>query len=198
MRYDQEHKEKTRRNILDAALEKFRTEGYNGIGVGGISQAAGVTTGAFYSHFESKALAFEAVVSEGLELLYSAIQERQKIDGGDWLMPFVRWYFSFPEVGARKQGDNCLPIEGGCALPTLSPEVARADAYTRKIFEKRVRQIAEMMNQGLGVSGDLKKVWPVLSLMIGGVTLARAVHDDQSSRAIADSVVEAIRNLAED
>jgi TetR/AcrR family transcriptional repressor of nem operon len=45
--------------MIAAASRGFRSNGYAGIGVDGLAKAAGVTSGAFYSHFGSKDAAFD-------------------------------------------------------------------------------------------------------------------------------------------
>ncbi len=197
MRYNKEHKEKTRKNIMHAALSKFRTEGYNGIGIDGISKAAGVTSGAFYKHFDSKANAFGAVVSEGLSLLGSGIARNQQQNGDTWLKPFVKWYFSFPDHPLTSESECALPMEGGCALPTLAPEVARTDPDIQRIFEHELKKIIEQLAAGLPNSTKQKRrvSWTLLSLMVGGVILARAVHDDSTAEEISASVITSINKL---
>jgi AcrR family transcriptional regulator len=59
-----ERTETTRRALLDAARALFAEQGYADIGVGEISRRAGVTSGAIYHHFESKAGLFRATYDE--------------------------------------------------------------------------------------------------------------------------------------
>lgn len=54
------------RRLLDAALAAFEAEGYDGASVTGVARAAGVTTGALYHHFGSKA-GLHAVLLQDLE-----------------------------------------------------------------------------------------------------------------------------------
>ena len=53
-RYDKGHRDTTRRQILDVASAQFRESGIAAVGLAGIMSAAGLTNGAFYTHFESK------------------------------------------------------------------------------------------------------------------------------------------------
>ena len=48
MRYAKDHKEATRKKILDAASRLFREKGYDGIGVDAIMNEAGLTAGGVY------------------------------------------------------------------------------------------------------------------------------------------------------
>ena len=66
MRYGPGHKDEARSKILNAAGRGFRSLGFGGIGVDGLAKDAGVTSGAFYGHFSSKAEAFKAAAVAGL------------------------------------------------------------------------------------------------------------------------------------
>lgn len=199
MRYSKAHKEQTRSNILQAALHAFRTEGINGIGVDGIAKAAGVTSGAFYKHFSSKSDAFRTAVSEGLSILRNAILDSQKSNGTNWLPVFAEWYFTFPDKASKNAPCSALPMEGGCALPTLSPEVSRTDAETQELFEKEICSIVEAISAGLPRERKQKSriSWSALSLMVGGIVLARAVRNEKTAADISESVVATIKSLTD-
>ena len=53
-RYGKEHKEATRRRIIEAAGQRFKRDGIDGSGVSTLMADAGLTNGAFYAHFASK------------------------------------------------------------------------------------------------------------------------------------------------
>ncbi|RLT92196.1 TetR/AcrR family transcriptional regulator [Ketobacter sp.] len=197
MRYSKEHIQETRNRIYRAALSKFRSEGFHGIGVDGISKAAGVTSGAFYKHFGSKANAFREVMSEGLALLRGGIEHSQAENGAQWLNSFIKWYFSTHTRNATNTDEDLLPMQGGCALPTLSPEVARTDEETRAAYEQELLQIVKAISAGLPKETTMKKQvsWSMLATMIGGVTLARAIQDEKMAEEIAKSMVWANKKL---
>ena len=64
MRYEKGHKETTRRHIVDVASAQFRENGVAAVGLAGIMAEAGLTNGAFYTHFESKEDLVRAVLLE--------------------------------------------------------------------------------------------------------------------------------------
>jgi AcrR family transcriptional regulator len=74
MRYGPGHKEDARTRILAAVGRGFRRLGYGGIGVDALAKEAGVTSGAFYGHFPSKADAFTASALAGLVELREGIE----------------------------------------------------------------------------------------------------------------------------
>ncbi len=70
MRYPRDHKEVTRRRIIDVAGQAFREQGVAETGVDEVMRRAGLTHGGFYAHFRDKteliaeacAAAFDAAV----------------------------------------------------------------------------------------------------------------------------------------
>ena len=53
-RYGKEHKQATRRRILETAGRRLKRDGIDGSGVATLMADAGLTNGAFYAHFDSK------------------------------------------------------------------------------------------------------------------------------------------------
>ena len=62
--------EKTHKKILDCGKKIFKEQGFEKANLRAICKSAGVTTGAFYGHFEDK----EALFSELVEPIVSQIQ----------------------------------------------------------------------------------------------------------------------------
>jgi AcrR family transcriptional regulator len=186
MRYSTEHKQETRARILDAAGQLFRKEGYGGSGIDGLTKAAGVTNGAFYGHFKSKREAFRTAVLAGLTELRLAISELKTGYGKHWLKRFVDVY-----LGPKRTCD----IRRSCAVPSLSPEVMRADAETRRAYEAELCRIIEEIASGLpnrSITMREDAAIALLALLSGGVTLARAVSD----RALSDRIAQAVQRQA--
>lgn len=182
MRYSVEHKNETRTRILDAASRLFRQEGYGGAGIGPLAKAAGVTNGAFYGHFKSKSEAFRSVVLTGLEQVRLAIADLKAAHGKRWRRPFVDFY-----LGPRRTCE----LGESCALPSLSPEVMRADDETRDAYEEQLLRIVGEVSAGLEdlpVADREDRAIAFLALLSGGVTLARAVRDPALSERIAQAV----------
>ena len=172
-------KEQTRVRILDAASQSFRSSGYAGTGVDGIAKAAGVTSGAFYAHFGSKDGAFEAALAAGMDEVIESIPNFQTKFGPDWVSAFADYY-----LGEAHRND----LACGCAMTTLSPEVARSDPEVHRAYEVKMNQIVGLMAYGLGGNSDEARharAWAMLSTLIGGLTLSRAVANPDIANAIA-------------
>jgi TetR/AcrR family transcriptional regulator, transcriptional repressor for nem operon len=186
MRYSAEHKQETRARILNAAGQLFRREGYGGSGIDGLTKSAGVTNGAFYGHFKTKSEAFRMAVLAGLQELRTGIAALKTEQGKGWLTTFISYY-----LGPKRTCD----LGHSCALPSLSPDVMRADRETRSAYEAEFLRLIDEVSSGLadGLAGERDdRAIAMLALLSGGVTIARAVSDPSVSERIA----EAVRKLA--
>ena len=184
------NRQETRKRIINAASQGFRSNGYAGIGVDSIAKEAGVTSGAFYAHLGSKDGAFEAALSVGLDEVIAAIPEFQLQHGKKWIVAFTDYYLG----QAHRDNLSC-----GCAMTTLSPEVVRTKPELHEIYQEKMIEIVELMAQGLiGNSHEecLFKAWAVLGILIGGLTMARAVASIKTADQIAISITKAAVNAA--
>ena len=80
MRYDADHKEKTRERVLREAAKAIRAEGPHQIAVAGVMAKAGLTHGGFYAHFASKddlvAATIDQMFAEGAARLTREAKDR--------------------------------------------------------------------------------------------------------------------------
>jgi AcrR family transcriptional regulator len=60
----EERSERSRAQILEAALDLFSRQGYRGTSIRDISKAAGVSTGSVYHHFHDKEELFDTLLSQ--------------------------------------------------------------------------------------------------------------------------------------
>ncbi|TBD74605.1 TetR/AcrR family transcriptional regulator [Rhizobium ruizarguesonis] len=190
MRYSAEHKQETRTRVIAAAGRVFRQEGYGGAGIDALTKAAGVTNGAFYGHFKSKGEAFRTAVLAGLEELRQGIAALKASQPKDWLTTFVGYYLGFKRT---------CDLGESCALPSLSPDVMRADDETRSAYTAELKRLIEEVAVGLPegeIPGQSKRrredqAILLLAMLSGGVTLARAASDPALSKRIADVIAQA-------
>ncbi len=184
-----ETKEDTRERILNAASRGFRSRGYNGIGVNTLAKDAGVTSGAFYGYFRSKEDAFLTTVVKGLDEFRAGIEAFRANHGADWSVALADYY-----VGRKHRQD----LACGCALPTLSPEVIHSNSRVRSAYQTELLKLNEAIVAGLTGTTIEKKdtAWVILAVLVGGVTLARAVSDEAVAEQIASAVHQATVAIA--
>jgi len=185
MRYKPGQKQETKRKMTVAASQTFREFGYSGVGVDGLAKAAGVTSGAFYTHFGSKEAAFAAALDLGLEEVIEAVPQFQRDHGTGWIKAFADYY-----LGKAHRED----LGGGCAMTALTPEVIRSAKPLHDSFEAKMQQIVGLMARGLAgdkAASPQDRAWAVLATLIGGLNLARAMGSDGVIDTISDAVISA-------
>lgn len=172
MRYPPEYKAAARARLIEAGGALAKKEGFNNTGMDALTAAAGVTTGAFYSQFKSKAELLHAIVDHELSRTLQAFSDKS----GRELQRVLGWYLS-PRHAAHP--------EEGCPIPALGPEIARADDATRQRFEELLKQLADTLEP---VTTDRTQAWSVLAQAVGGVILARAVLNPETQGEILGAV----------
>lgn len=182
MRYKPDQKIETRKNIIAASERSFKKSGYSGVGVDALAKEAGITSGAFYGHFTSKEAVFKEAVVSGLSELFSGISDLQQSYGEDWWTEFAQQY--------TNQKRTC-DLSESCALQSLTPEVGRSNDEIRILFEAELMKIFELANS----EQDTDKTWASLAMLVGGVTLARAVKNEDLANNISKAVKDEVVNL---
>lgn len=177
-----DQKLQTRQRIAEAAGRTFRKSGFNGAGVDGLAKAAGVTSGAFYVHFASKADAFYEAIESGMLELRAGLQQIQASYGETWWKEFVRFYL---------KEKRCCDLSEGCALQALVGEVVRSDDASRQLFESAFESVCAVIINGPASAGkpeNMGDAYVALASLAGGVTLARAMSDPTAAEQIAMAI----------
>jgi AcrR family transcriptional regulator len=164
-----------RARLVEAAGRSFRVGGFGGTGVDGLAKEAGLTSGAFYAHFESKAEAFRVAAAEGLAVLRNGVQSFQERHGRYWREPFIDFY-----LGPRME----VGLDEACALPSFASDVARADETTRTQYEAEFQQLVDAVTAGLRGPHARQRALSLLAILSGAAAMARAVKDDRIRREI--------------
>ena len=180
MRKSKEEAAKTRRRIVIAAAAKFRERGIMATGLADLMQAAGLTHGGFYHHFESK----DQVVAEACAEAVRALMEN--VEATPSKESALGAYLS-----TRHRDDPAT----GCPLAALGSELARSDEKTR---ETATEGFLRLVNVVAGKSGKVppevarRRALVAVSTMIGAVTMSRVVTDAKLS---SDILREAKKSL---
>ncbi|MER8972029.1 MULTISPECIES: TetR/AcrR family transcriptional regulator [unclassified Mesorhizobium] len=184
MRYEKGRKDASRSRIMEVAAERFRSDGIAASGLATIMSDAGLTNGAFYPHFQSKAELVRESVAAALDAQSHQVQEA--LDAGGPEMA-IEAYLS------AEHRDN--PGKG-CASAALLPEIARQPPETRALYAERaqslVRQIAEALPQTNDPEGAALGMFATL---IGALQLARAVEGTELSDRILAAGAAAAKAL---
>lgn len=193
MRVSKQAAAENRQRILTAAARLFRERGIDGAGVDAITEAAGLTHGAFYSQFGSK----EAVVVEALRMVLAESN--------------ARW--AQGTSGAGKRRTLAAIIDGylsprhrnalgkGCAVAALGSDLPRQSRKARQVVTERLEEGLDVL-AGLVPARTAKRrqelAIQLFSAMLGGLILARAVGSEAGSRRILETVAKGLKSIADD
>jgi TetR/AcrR family transcriptional repressor of nem operon len=160
-----------RKKILKSAATLYRERGLDGIGIADIMADAGLTHGALYSHFESKAALAAAAFESVLETDDGSLSGEAPADLG----------LSPDEALARyldsAHRDN---IAGGCLFAAVGPELARQDSPARAVLadalELRIGKLAQTLGAH-GASEPRQEAIATMAGLIGSLVMARIAKD---------------------
>ncbi|WP_434722361.1 TetR/AcrR family transcriptional regulator [Mesorhizobium sp. RIZ17] len=184
MRYEKGRKDASRGRIMEVAADRFRSDGIAASGLAAIMSDAGLTNGAFYPHFQSKAELVRESVAAALEAQSHQLQEALAAGG---LELAIDAYLS------AEHRDN--PGKG-CASAALLPEIARQPAETRDLYAERVQSLTQQIGEALPPTEDPEAVaLGVFSTLIGALQLARAMEGSELSDRILAAGKAAARTL---
>jgi TetR/AcrR family transcriptional regulator, transcriptional repressor for nem operon len=176
MRYPVEDTAERHEQILDAASQMFRQNGFDGVSVAGVMKAAGLTHGGFYAHFESKdalaAASVERSLSETLDLV------EQAGEAAEPLVTLVTEYLS-----AQHRDDPAR----GCTMAALASEISRANGPVRHTFTAQISALVERIAGKFFPaqrSNGRADAIVTMSTLVGALLIARAVDDPVLSAEI--------------
>lgn len=182
--------EDAQRRLFDAAVEVFAERGYDGTRISDVAAAAGLTSGAIYNHFESKAGLLQAVIDQHS---LGVLSELLSADAGE------------STVDTFRLVANALPAK---ARPVLLEALvaARRDSTVHATLGARFRAAERALSDLAGAaqdSGDLDAgVAPaalgrfVLMFVMGAVALSVLELDEVDPDDWANLVERLIGGVA--
>jgi TetR/AcrR family transcriptional repressor of nem operon len=179
MAWNNEHKKKTREKILTSAAKLFAQNGFDHIGINDVMKDAGLTRGAFYAHFSSKAeLYAESIITAAMSTGRKTDPLNPEAPSFDGL---IKTYLSME----HRQGDLFR-----CPLAFLTTDITQRDdqvrdAYTR-VFKGFVDNLDKHSVQQNGAKDTTRSIQQAV-MLIGGLAIARALNDDELAKELLSS-----------
>jgi len=172
MPYTKEHKEATRRRILESAFRLFTVKGFDNVTVNGVMQDCGLTRGAFYAHFNSKAVLYRESLKFAVNGTKLAELKPDCTTDKEWLCLLLDGYLSFEHVRG----------EYPCPLAFLATDIVLQDEETKatyaSVYSGMNKAILEYANSYVDCDED--DVLSVTAMLVGAVAIARTIRNDNS------------------
>ena len=187
MRYEKGRKDSSRRRIMEVAAERFRSDGIAASGLSGIMSEAGLTNGAFYPHFGSKAALVRESLAVALEDQSNQLQQIMAAGGLD------------AAIAAYLSTDHRDNPGKGCAAAALLPEIARQPSETRHLYAERFQTMVSQVASALPPETEDPEgvALGIYSTLVGTLQLARATQGTALSDRILAAGAEAARALVQ-
>lgn len=171
MPWDQKHKARTRQKILDSASKLFTRDGFDHVGINDVMKEAGLTRGAFYTHFSSKAELYA-------ESIISAAQHTSRITNAEQPDALTQEQLVTSYLSPQHRSGEGLR----CPLAFLTTDISQRDetvreAYTR-VFKGFVKNIGKHRSMGKADASEEQAILQAV-VMIGGLAISRAVDDEE-------------------
>jgi TetR/AcrR family transcriptional repressor of nem operon len=174
--------------ILDAAARRLREDGIDGAAIVPVMRDAGLTHGAFYSHFSSK------------DDLASAAFGRAITTGrSHWIKPMrgETWSARLSSLAKRYLTPaHRDELSTSCGFATLSSDAAHASEQFRASYERELRISLAAIRDGDDSDDRLDDAIALMAICVGGMSLSRAVVDPKFSARILRVARETAAKLA--
>jgi TetR/AcrR family transcriptional regulator, transcriptional repressor for nem operon len=192
-----ENKRESLDRILDAAARRLREEGLEGAAIVPVMRDAGLTHGTFYSHFASKD-----------DLAGAAFGHAITTGRSHWIKPSRGESWGARLAGLAKRYLTTAhrdDLSTSCGFATLSSDAAHASPSFRASYEHELRKsLAAICEEGPderstknGTDDRLDDALALMTICVGGMSLARAVVDPKLSARILRVARDAAAKLAD-
>ncbi len=190
MGHSQADKAESHDRIVRVAAARFRETGVHSIGVDELMKEAGLSHGGFYRHFPSR----DDLVAEAVErALHDSGKEtvdavaNSKLSKPVLLIALVDKYLS------TAHRDD---LATSCAVTTLAGDVAHSNDKARSAYTRQVGTYLELLAKLIAdddqAAGRSKAIL-ALSTLVGAVSMARAVNDEQLSQEILTAAANQLK-----
>ena len=175
--------------ILAAAARRLREEGLDGAAIVPVMRDAGLTHGAFYSHFATKE-----------ELATAAFAHAISTGRPHWIKPLrdESWSARLTSLARRyltpAHRDD---LSTSCGFAALSSDAAHASDDFRATYERELRTSLAAICGDEADDRRLDDAIALMSICVGGLSLARAVADRNLSARILRVAQRAAAKVAD-
>ena len=178
MPYSEQHKQETRRKILESARRLFNKKGFAEVSIEEVMESAGLTHGGFYRHFRGKAELYAEAVRWFLCAEAPKPWQRKPATQGANKRRGERVVDAYFSRAHFEDRESCCPL---VALPS---DVARSGDGVKKAYREVLERLVDIFEADLSEPDKDERALALVALCIGGIVAARCVDDP----ALADNL----------
>ena len=190
VRYGKEHKEATRRRIIETAGRRLKRDGIDGSGVATLMADAGLTNGAFYAHFASKEDLVATAIAEQLHEQRNGFAAYPPGRAG--VEQIIRDYLS---VQHRDNRDD------GCPSAALLDEIGRSSDAVKRAYTDGLLGVVDDIATRLAPHAPASArptTIRVMALLLGTLQLSRALAEPRLADQILEDSIQSALTLLDD
>ena len=190
--------------IIEIAGKLFSQRGYDGVSMGEIAKAVGLTKAAIYYHFKDKKALYEAVILSRLDKLVERIERIDLADPTSALRSyiitygtFLQEYPCFASLLARELIDGGVHMRESFILLAKTLEILTKiinEGIDKKLFEPSNPMLVQMMIVStLLMHQTTYKVRERVSSLVDGYPLLPEPKMEQIAQELASKIEKIIR-----
>lgn len=157
----------SRRHILEQASRLFRERGPERVSVADVMEAAGMTHGGFYKHFESKEALFAATLDAAFAEKLDYLDELSREDAAEGLRRYLDGYLTEEHVEDRASG---------CPIAGLASDALRGSPEAVSALSEGAITTLKRFATATACDGAAIRA---LSLAVGALVVARSIQDTE-------------------
>ncbi len=182
--YSKAHKAQTRQRILKKAYGLFSSLGYSEVTIDNIMQACGLTRGAFYAHFSSKAELYKEALTFSSFNTALATHKPEEVSAREWLGHLLDEYLSVAHVNGERP----------CPLAFLATDVVSRDKDAKTAYTHTYQNMNRLLWHYArhNASCTEQDILGLTSMIIGAVAIARNIEE----QCLVISMLSACRQQA--
>lgn len=173
----------SKERLLNVASRLFKKNGYSATGIDQIMLEAGLTAGAFYAHFKSKADLLDQCIEHSFQYTFQHLfKDTAQLRGEEKIQTILNRYVS--------KSHRDLP-EKGCILPALAAELYRGSKKSKEIINQYLNKWAEILgsefSEPISAEEKKQKALKLISQAVGVILLSRMVKETELSNSLINS-----------
>ncbi len=174
-----EHKQKSRRKILNSAFYLFTNNGYDNVSIDEIMNHANMTRGGFYAHFSSKSDLYKEAILNAATNTKLAQEKPDNITSQEWIEKLLNGYLSQDHIDLKN---------APCPLAFLSTDIAVREPEVRDTYTNVFKNMNKRISHHTKSFSNCEEhqIMALTALLIGGAAIGRALNDKETTEKLLE------------